>query len=79
MTSLLVDGMIGGVIAVVGFLPLIMIMFFLMALFEDCGYMARVAVVMDRFFKRSAFPTKRDPDDHWNSLRDTWCNGNQNN
>jgi ferrous iron transport protein B len=52
VTSLLVDGMIGGVIAVVGFLPLIMIMFFLMALFEDCGYMARVAVVMDRFFKK---------------------------
>lgn len=50
--ALLVDGIIGGVVAVVGFLPLIMIMFFLMALFEDCGYMARVAVVMDRFFKR---------------------------
>ncbi len=50
--ALLVDGIIGGVIAVVGFLPLIMIMFFLMALVEDCGYMARVAVVMDRFFKK---------------------------
>ncbi len=50
--TLLVDGIIGGVVAVVGFLPLIMVMFFLMALFEDCGYMARVAVVMDRFFKR---------------------------
>lgn len=50
--ALLVDGIIGGLIAVVGFLPLIMVMFFLMALFEDCGYMARVAVVMDRFFKR---------------------------
>ena len=50
--ALLVDGIIGGVVAVVGFLPLIMVMFFLMALFEDCGYMARVAVVMDRFFKK---------------------------
>lgn len=52
ISALLVDGIIGGVIAVVGFLPLIMIMFFLMALVEDCGYMARVAVVMDRFFKK---------------------------
>ncbi len=52
ITALLVDGIIGGLIAVIGFLPLIMIMFFLMALFEDCGYMARVAVVMDRFFKK---------------------------
>lgn len=51
-SSLLLDGIIGGVGAVVGFLPLIMVLFFLLALLEDCGYMARVAVVMDRFFKR---------------------------
>lgn len=51
MSSLLLDGIIGGVGAVVGFLPLIMVMFFLLALLEDCGYMARVAVVMDRYFK----------------------------
>lgn len=52
LSSILVDGIIGGVGAVVGFLPLIMVMFFLIALLEDCGYMARVAVVMDRFFKK---------------------------
>jgi ferrous iron transport protein B len=52
LSSLLLDGIIGGVGAVVGFLPLIMILFFLLALLEDCGYMARVAVVMDRFFKK---------------------------
>lgn len=52
ISALLIDGIIGGVIAVVGFLPLIMVMFFLMALFEDCGYMSRAAVVMDRFFKK---------------------------
>ncbi len=52
LSSLLVDGIIGGVGAVVGFLPLIMVLFFLLALLEDCGYMARVAVVMDRFFKK---------------------------
>ncbi len=49
--ALLLDGIIGGVGAVVGFLPLIMVMFFLLALLEDCGYMARVAVVMDRYMK----------------------------
>lgn len=52
LQSLLVDGIIGGVGAVVGFLPLVMIMYFLIALLEDCGYMARVSVVMDPFFKR---------------------------
>ncbi|MDG3085906.1 ferrous iron transport protein B [Vibrio hannami] len=50
--ALLLDGIIGGVGAVVGFLPLIMVLFFLLALLEDSGYMARVAVVMDRFFKK---------------------------
>lgn len=52
MLSLLVDGVIGGIIAVVGFLPLVMIMYFLIALLEDCGYMSRVAVVLDPIFKR---------------------------
>lgn len=52
LSTLLLDGIIGGVSAVVGFLPLIMVLFFLLALLEDCGYMARVAVIMDRFFKK---------------------------
>ncbi len=52
LQALLVDGIIGGVGAVIGFLPLVMVMYFLIALLEDCGYMARVAVVMDRYFKR---------------------------
>ncbi len=51
LQTLLLDGIIGGVGAVLGFLPLIMVMFFLLALLEDSGYMARVAVVMDRYFK----------------------------
>ncbi len=51
LSALLVDGIIGGVGAVVGFLPLIMVLFFMLALLEDCGYMARVAVVMDRYLK----------------------------
>ena len=45
--ALLVDGIIGGVGAVVGFLPLVMVMYFLIALLEDCGYMARATVVLD--------------------------------
>lgn len=52
LSALLVDGIIGGFVAIVGFLPLIMVLFFLLALLEDCGYMARVAVVMDRFFTK---------------------------
>ena len=52
MQALLVDGIIGGVIAVIGFLPLVMVMYFLIALLEDCGYMARATVVLDPIFKR---------------------------
>ena len=52
LSSLLVDGVIGGVIAVIGFLPLVMVMYFLIALLEDCGYMSRVAVVLDPIFKK---------------------------
>ena len=50
--ALLVDGVIGGVGAVVGFLPLVMVMYFLIALLEDCGYMSRATVVLDPIFKR---------------------------
>ena len=50
--SMLVDGVIGGVIAVIGFLPLVMVMYFLIALLEDCGYMARASVVLDPIFKK---------------------------
>ena len=50
--ALLVDGVIGGVIAVIGFLPLVMVMYFLIAILEDCGYMSRVAVVLDPIFKK---------------------------
>ena len=50
--ALLIDGIIGGVIAVIGFLPLVMVMYFLIALLEDCGYMARVSVVLDPIFKK---------------------------
>ncbi len=52
VSSILVDGVIGGMIAVVGFLPLVMVMYFLIALLEDCGYMSRAAVVLDPIFKR---------------------------
>ena len=52
LQALLVDGIIGGVSAVVGFLPLVMVMYFLIALLEDCGYMARATVVLDPVFKK---------------------------
>lgn len=52
LSALLVDGILGGVIAVVGFLPLVMVMYFLIALLEDCGYLSRAAVVLDPIFKK---------------------------
>ena len=52
LQALLVDGVIGGVAAVIGFLPLVMVMYFLIALLEDCGYMARATVVLDPIFKK---------------------------
>ena len=52
LSAILVDGIIGGLIAVIGFLPLVMVMYFLIALLEDCGYMSRAAVVLDPIFKR---------------------------
>ena len=52
LSALLVDGVVGGAIAVIGFLPLVMVMYFLIALLEDCGYMARASVVLDPIFKR---------------------------
>ena len=52
LQTIIVDGIIGGVGAVIGFLPLVMVMYFLLAILEDCGYMARVSVVLDPIFKR---------------------------
>ena len=52
LSAIIVDGIIGGVGAVVGFLPLVMVMYFLIALLEDCGYMARATVVLDPIFKK---------------------------
>jgi len=52
LQALVVDGIVGGVSAVLGFLPLVMVMYFLIALLEDCGYMARVSVVLDPIFKK---------------------------
>lgn len=52
LKSLIVEGALSGVGAVLGFLPLIMVLFFFLALLEDSGYMARVAIIMDRYFKK---------------------------
>ncbi|KRL02676.1 ferrous iron transport protein B [Liquorilactobacillus capillatus] len=52
MNGLIVDGIIGGVGAVLGFVPQIMMLFLCLGILEDCGYMARIAFVMDRIFHR---------------------------
>ena len=52
LQTIVLDGIIGGVGAVIGFLPLVMVMYFLLAILEDCGYMSRVAVILDPIFKK---------------------------
>ena len=52
VVSLVVDGIIGGLAAPIGFAPQMAIVFFFLSLLEDCGYMARVAFIMDRIFRK---------------------------
>lgn len=52
LTSLIADGIIGGVGAVLGFVPQMLVLFLFLALLESCGYMARVAFIMDRIFRK---------------------------
>ena len=51
LIQLIVDGLVGGVGAVVGFAPQMVILFFFLSILEDCGYMVRIAFVMDRVFR----------------------------
>ncbi len=52
LTGLIVDGIIGGVGAVIGFVPQMLVLFIFLAILEDCGYMARIAFIMDRIFRK---------------------------
>lgn len=52
LVSLICDGIIAGVGAVIGFVPQMMVLFFFLSILEDCGYMARIAFIMDRIFRR---------------------------
>ena len=52
LVSLIADGIVGGVGAVLGFVPQMLILFIFLSLLEDCGYMARVAFIMDRIFRK---------------------------
>lgn len=58
LNGLIVDGMIGGVGAVLGFVPQMLILFFFLSILEDCGYMARVAFIMDRIFRKMGLSGK---------------------
>ena len=51
VTSLVVDGIVGGLVAVLGFVPQMAILFLFLSILEDCGYMVRIAFVMDRIFR----------------------------
>jgi len=67
LVSLIADGIVGGVGAVLGFVPQMLILFVLLSILEDCGYMARVAFIMDRIFRKfglsgkSLFPCSLPP------------------
>ena len=52
LTGLLVDGVIGGVGAVLGFVPQMLVLFIFLGFLEGCGYMARVAFILDRIFRK---------------------------
>ena len=52
LISLVADGIVGGVGAVLGFLPQMLVLFFFLSILEDCGYMARIAFIMDRIFRK---------------------------
>ena len=52
LTGLVVDGIVAGVGAVIGFVPQMLVLFFLLSILEDVGYMARIAFIMDRIFRR---------------------------
>ena len=52
LVGLICDGILAGVGAVLGFVPQMLVLFFLLALLEDCGYMARIAFIMDRIFRK---------------------------
>ncbi len=52
VSSLVLDGIVGGVGSVLGFIPQMLVLFMMLAFLEDCGYMSRVAFVMDRLFRR---------------------------
>ena len=52
LVSLLVDGIIAGIGAVLGFVPQMLVLFLFLAILEDCGYMARIAFIMDRIFRK---------------------------
>ena len=52
LQGLIIDGIVGGVGAVLGFVPQMLVLFFFLAILEDCGYMSRVAFIMDRIFRK---------------------------
>ena len=74
--SLVMDGIVAGVGAVLGFVPQMLILFFFLAILEDCGYMARVAFIMDRIFRKFGLSGEvLYPDADRLRLRRTGCHG----
>ena len=76
LTGLIADGIVGGVGAVLGFVPQMLVLFFFLCVFESCGYMARVAFIMDRIFRKfGSFGQVVYPDADRKRLRCSWNHG----
>lgn len=75
LESLIQDGVIAGVGAVLGFLPQMAVLFLCLGILEDCGYMARVAFIMDRIFRNSAFPEILYSHARFHGVRRSWSHG----
>ena len=75
LVSLVGDGIIGGLGAPIGFAPQMAIVFFFLSLLEDCGYMARIAFIMDRIFRKFGLSGKSFIPYRFRM----WCSGNYGN
>ena len=70
LQGLILDGIVGGVGAVLGFVPQMLVLFLLLAFLEACGYMARIAFVLDRMFRKFGLSGKiLHPHAHRHGLR----------
>ena len=80
LSGLILDGIVAGVGAVLGFVPQMLVLFIFLAFLESCGYMARIAFIMDRIFRKfGSFRKIIYPYVNWKWLWCSWHHGIKNN